>query len=126
RTIRESTTRCPAAVSSWRMSAPLVSVSAVFVSETVSTKQPTVVGAVFLCSSGVDVRSGLTHRPNTRDRGSRRCAAPARAPRRRAGLAGSAGCSRGSRSRRRRRQCQEHGGLYGVAGGPPFPAGGGG
>ena len=35
------------------MSAPLVSVSGVLVSETVSTQQPTVRGAVALCSSGV-------------------------------------------------------------------------
>ncbi len=38
------------------MTAPLVSVSGFLVSETVSTKQPTLFGAVALCSRGVASR----------------------------------------------------------------------
>jgi hypothetical protein len=52
----DPTTRCPAAASRSRMSAPLVSLSGVFVSEMVSTQHPSVFGAVDLCSSGVALR----------------------------------------------------------------------
>src|SRR6266849_9673470 len=53
----EPTTRCPAAVNRSRINAPLVSVSGVFVSEIVNTQHPSVVGAVALCSSGVQGRA---------------------------------------------------------------------
>src|SRR5712691_11471062 len=62
RTIVEPTTPWPAPARSSRISAPLVSVSGVLVSETVSTKQPTAFGAVALCSRGVEAasRSGMS------------------------------------------------------------------
>src|SRR2546426_1078574 len=56
-TIVAPITRWPAPCRSSRISAPLVSVSGVFVSETVSTQQATLLGAWALCSRGV--ASGL-------------------------------------------------------------------
>jgi len=56
RTIVEPTTTCPAAPSSSRITVPPVSFCGVRVSDTVRTKQPTDVGALALCSSGVDPR----------------------------------------------------------------------
>src|SRR6202165_3443368 len=56
RTMPAPTTRGPPALSRSRINAPLVSVSGVFVSETVNTQHPSVVGAVALCSSGVEGR----------------------------------------------------------------------
>src|SRR5215831_7987315 len=57
RTMPLPTTRWPAPASSSRIRAPLVSVSGVLVSEMVRTQQPTELGAVALCSAGVDPRS---------------------------------------------------------------------
>src|SRR5688572_11030738 len=67
RTMAEAATRWPAPVSRSRMSAPLVSVASVFVSETVRTKQLTEAGALALCSRGVAAGS-IIRLPSPRSR----------------------------------------------------------